>query len=152
MGGRREVGDFKLCLLHIPLLFIQSCLHLGSAIRYTLYLTCLPRLISKSFSSSPSTGAGHLRLTQAVLQPVLSFLSQHIQGRTGSEVESSCSCRGPRFHLQHPHGRLQPSLTPVPGNLMPSYVFSGTPGTYVHKAHMHEGKTFIHRMNTYIKI
>lgn len=40
---------------------------------------------------------------------------------------------GPRFHLQHPHGKLQPSLTPVPGNLMPSYVFSGAPGTYVHK-------------------
>lgn len=31
-----------------------------------------------------------------------------------------CSSRGSRFNSQHPHGRSQPSLTPVPGGLTPS--------------------------------
>ena len=36
--------------------------------------------------------------------------------RDGSLVKSTiCSCRGPRFNSQHPHGSSQLSVTPVPG-------------------------------------
>ena len=32
-----------------------------------------------------------------------------------------CSSRGPEFNSQHPHGGSQPSVTPVLGDLMPSF-------------------------------
>ena len=32
------------------------------------------------------------------------------------------SCKGPRFGSQHPHGSSQPSLAPIPGDMMPSSV------------------------------
>jgi hypothetical protein len=35
-------------------------------------------------------------------------------------LKNGCSSRGPRFNSQHLHGRTQPPLTPVPGDLMPS--------------------------------
>jgi hypothetical protein len=37
--------------------------------------------------------------------------------RDGSVIKSTgCSSRGQRFDSQHPHGSLQSSLTPVPGD------------------------------------
>jgi hypothetical protein len=47
---------------------------------------------------------------------------------------TDCSCRGPRLGSQHPHGSPQLSLTPVPGDMMPSTGLCG-----------HASKTSIHR-------
>jgi hypothetical protein len=33
---------------------------------------------------------------------------------------TGCSYRAPRFNSQHPHGGSQPSIIPVPGDLIPS--------------------------------
>lgn len=53
-----------------------------------------------------------------------------------------CSCRRPRFGSQHPYGGSQPSLSPVPTDLMPS---SGLHGHQAHTwcTHMHASKTHI---------
>jgi hypothetical protein len=40
----------------------------------------------------------------------------------GSEFESTdCSSRGPGFNSQHPQSSSQLSVTPVPGDLIPSH-------------------------------
>ena len=36
-------------------------------------------------------------------------------------LEGTCSCRGPAFCSQHPHGNLQQPVTPVLGDPAPSY-------------------------------
>jgi hypothetical protein len=65
----------------------------------------------------------------------------------------SCSCRGPRFGSQHPHGRSQPSLSLVPwdpesasGLLWVSldlWCRDTHLGTHTHKhTHTHAHKTF----------
>ena len=38
---------------------------------------------------------------------------------------TGCSCGGPGFGSQHPHGSLQPMITPVPGNSPPSLASAG---------------------------
>lgn len=44
--------------------------------------------------------------------------------RHGSKVRSTCSsCKEPKFDPQHPHGDLQPSVTPVPEDPAPSTDF-----------------------------
>lgn len=46
--------------------------------------------------------------------------------RDGSVVTIiCCSCRGSRFHSQHPSDGLQTSMTPVPGDLMPFLISVG---------------------------
>lgn len=40
-----------------------------------------------------------------------------------------CSCRGPGFGPQHPHGSSQPSETPVAEDLIPSDDTRHVPGT-----------------------
>lgn len=51
---------------------------------------------------------------------------------------TSCSCNGLGFSSQHPSGDLQPSLTPVKGDLMPSTDLFG-----------HQANTcYTHRQNT----
>lgn len=51
--------------------------------------------------------------------------------REMARVKSTCcSDRGPRFGSQPPHGGLQPSKIPVPGDLTPSSHFWG------HQTHM----------------
>lgn len=51
-----------------------------------------------------------------------------------------CSCRRPRFRPQHPYGGSQPSLSPVPTDLMPAF---GLHGYQAHTwcTHMHASKT-----------
>lgn len=39
---------------------------------------------------------------------------------------TGCSCIEPRFGSQDPHGSTQPSATPVPGDLTPLLVSTGT--------------------------
>ena len=42
--------------------------------------------------------------------------------RDGSAVKSTgCFYRGYRCGSEHPHGGPQPSVTPVPGDVMPSF-------------------------------
>lgn len=53
------------------------------------------------------------------------YLEKNVEHRgwslDGSEVKTTCcSCRGPRFSSQHPHGGSKPSVTPVLQNLVPS--------------------------------
>ena len=46
--------------------------------------------------------------------------------RVGSAVKSTgCSCRGPRFDSQHPHGGSQSSVIPVPERLIPAVSLHG---------------------------
>lgn len=46
---------------------------------------------------------------------------QQFDSFNNSVVKSTCcSCRGLRFDSQNLHGGPQPSVTPVPGDLMPS--------------------------------
>ena len=60
--------------------------------------------------------------------------------RDGSVIKNTgCSCRGPRFSSQHPHGGSQPSVTPAPGNLMPSSGLSWHPPTHT------ETPTYTHK-------
>ena len=53
------------------------------------------------------------------------YLEKNVEHRgwslDGSEVKTTCcSCRGPRFSSLHPRGSSQSSVTPVPGDPMPS--------------------------------
>ena len=52
---------------------------------------------------------------------------------------TGCSSRGPRFDSQHPHDGSQPSVTLVPGDLMPSSGIQGTTCTWYPE--IHKGKT-----------
>ena len=62
--------------------------------------------------------------------------------RDSSAVKNTdCSFRGPGFNSQHPHDSSQPSITPVPRDLMPS---CGLPQHCTHMAHRHANKTPIH--------
>ena len=52
--------------------------------------------------------------------------------RDGSVVKrTGCACRGPRFSPQHPHVGSQPSITPVPGDLV---TFSGLEGHHTQRS------------------
>ena len=67
--------------------------------------------------------------------------------RDGSGVKSTgCSYRGPRFNSLHPHGGSQPSITPVPGDPMPSSNLQG------HQAHMWQTYTYRQNIHTHTKI
>ena len=105
--------------------------------RWNILALCLSRLSV----STPAHPNGHCRR-----QPVWASVGVHIFPAIkewrwefkypwawgwgdGSEVKSTCcSCRGPRFSSQRPHGGPQPSVTPVPGDPMPSsdLQFQGT--------------------------
>lgn len=51
----------------------------------------------------------------------------------GSTIKSTgCSSREPRFNSQHPHRRPQLSITPLPGDLTPSYRHTCRQNTNVH--------------------
>jgi hypothetical protein len=41
-----------------------------------------------------------------------------------------CSCTGPRFGWKHPHGYSELSITPVPGEIKPSFDFCEYQATY----------------------
>ena len=93
--------------------------------RWNILALCLSRLSV----STPAHPNGHCRR-----QPVWASVGVHIFPAIkewrwefkypwgwgwgdGSEVKSTCcSCRGPRFSSQRPHGGPQPSVTPVPGD------------------------------------
>ena len=63
--------------------------------------------------------------------------------QTAQRLRSTgCSSRGPRFNSQHPHGSSQVSVTPVPGDLIPSS------GLHGHQAHT--WCTYIHVDRTHI--
>jgi hypothetical protein len=54
--------------------------------------------------------------------------------KDGSAVKSTdCSSGGPRFNSQQPHGNLQLSVTPVPGDPMPSHRYTCRQNTNAHK-------------------
>lgn len=55
---------------------------------------------------------------------------------------TSCSCRRPRFGPQHPYGGSQPSLSPIPTDMVPVF---GLHGYQAHTwcTHMHASKTHI---------
>jgi hypothetical protein len=60
--------------------------------------------------------------------------NENICSLGGSEVKSpGCSSKGPRFNSQHPHGSLQISVTPVPGDLTPSHTCASSQNTSIHK-------------------
>ena len=48
-----------------------------------------------------------------------------------SSVVKSMLSRGPGFNSQYPHSGPQPSVTPVPGNLMLSSDLVGEPGMHM---------------------
>jgi hypothetical protein len=50
---------------------------------------------------------------------------------------TSCSVREPMFGSQHPHGPSQPSVTPFPGDPVPS---SGLYGHCTHIVYKHTGR------------
>lgn len=54
-----------------------------------------------------------------------------------------CSCWGPTFHSQHPHGGSQSSLTPVPGDQNHLWLLKA-PGYASGVTDMHAGKTLVH--------
>lgn len=48
-----------------------------------------------------------------------------------------CSCKGSKFGFKYPHGVLQPTVTSVPGDLMPPsdfLEFQHACGTHIHAA------------------
>lgn len=62
-------------------------------------------------------------MNSSVKQDWIFFLKKQIQAEQVARVvvdSTGCSCRGPRFNFQHPHGDSPPSVTPVPRDLMPS--------------------------------
>ena len=66
--------------------------------------------------------------------------------RNGSGFKSTgCSCRGPGFDSQHPHGSSQVCASPVPGDLMPS---SGLHRPCRHRVYRHTCRqnTHTHKM------
>ena len=66
-------------------------------------------------------------------------------GIGGSAVKSSCcSCRGPGFGSQQPHGGSQPSLAPVWGGFKVPWA-SGAPGVYMVCMHIHRQSSHPHK-------
>lgn len=58
---------------------------------------------------------------------------KHRGRRDGSAVESTCwSCRGPRFNFQNSCSSVQPTVTQVPGDLMPSSCIGRHQGWLMH--------------------
>ena len=65
--------------------------------------------------------------------PRLAFmLKTDIQDwRDGLAIKSTGSSRGPRFDSQHPHGRSQLSVTPVPGHLTATHRHAGKAAVHI---------------------
>jgi hypothetical protein len=73
-----------------------------------------------------------------LLSRVHSVKNLSLGGREGSVIESTvCSSNRPRFSPQHPHNSSQLPVTPVPGELTPLLVSSGTVHTWC--TYMHTG-------------
>lgn len=64
--------------------------------------------------------------------------------RMAQEIQALCSCRGPGLGSQHSHGSTLPSVTPVPGALMPS---SDLFGQQAHKWYTYKQTTQTHKIN-----
>lgn len=58
-------------------------------------------------------------------------------------LRAAAALKRPRSNFHHPHGTLQPSLTPVPGALIPSFCLRGHK-THIWYTDMQAGKTVIH--------
>jgi hypothetical protein len=66
------------------------------------------------------------------------------------ELKSTgCSCRGPGFGSQYPHGNSQLSVTSIPSDLMPS---SGLQGHYTQMVHMLMCKKSTHTHKIFNKL
>ena len=67
-------------------------------------------------------------------EPSSSYLGKQSVPRDGSAINSNdCSSKGPGFNFEHPCGRTQLSVIPVPGDLTPAHKYTCSQNTYVHK-------------------
>lgn len=82
-----------------------------------------------------------------IMRPCLKTNSNNKNPEWNSSVLKSTCCfpRGPELDSQHPYSSSQTSLTPVPGDLMPSS------GFHRHQAHMWYIDTHASKPPTYMK-